>query len=326
MTDVRRRDRPRRARRSPTTVDLSPRNQRRRSVGSRVRRRAGAPPGVRREARARPLVLAAIGSWARPGLRLLLLCVEVSAAIVLIASPAFAAHQIDVSGVHHLNRADVLRRTGLGSAGSVFLVTPEVAERALRADPYVRAVTVRASLPDRVEVSVDEWEPEALVHRDGRHYLLSPEGTVLGPGAGSTVGPAPGQARVELQWAGTGALRIGDHALSGRLLQDLQNIVAAFPAAYGLNVRAIDLAADQQLVVETREGPRILFGQMATEEQVDSLDAKLASLKALSGRVDLGHSHLDYVNLMNQGQPVTRAIPSPSPSPAPSPSAKPKKP
>jgi cell division septal protein FtsQ len=263
-----------------------------------------------------------LGSWTRPGLRLLLLCVEVSAAIVLIASPAFAAHQIDVSGVHHLNPADVLRRTGLGSGGSVFLVTPEIAERALRSDPYVRAVSVRASLPDRVDVSIDEWEPKALVHRDGRDYLLSPEGTVLGGGAGSTVGPGAGQPKVDLLWAGTGTLRSGDHVVSGRLLQDLQNIVAAFPAAYGLNVKAIDLAADQQLVVETREGPRILFGQMVTEEQVDSLDAKLASLKALSGKVDLGHSRLDYVNLMNQNQPVTRAIPSPSPSP----SAKSKKP
>jgi hypothetical protein len=326
MREVRRRERPRRARSSPAGADLSPRNQRRRSVGARVKRRAGAPMAPRREARARRVALAAMASWTRPGLRLLVLCVEVSAAIVLVASPAFAAHQVDVSGINHLNRAEVLRRTGLGSGGSVFMVTPEIAERALRSDPYVRAVSVRASLPDRVEVSVDEWEPKALVHRDGREYLVSPEGTVLGPGAGSTVGPGAGQPKLEVRWAGSGALRTGDHVVSGRLRQDLQNIVAAFPGAYSLNVKAIDLAADQQLVVETREGPRILFGQMVTEEQVNSLDAKLGSLKALSGKVDLGHSQLDYVNLMNQNQPVTRAIPSPSPSPAPSPPAKPKKP
>lgn len=326
MSDTRRSDRPARARRRPAQVDLSPRNQRRRTVGARVRRRAGVPTAPRREGRARHPVLASAGSWARPGLRVLLLCAEVLAAILLVASPVFAAHQVEVSGVHHLSRESLLRRTGLGSGGSLFLVTPETAERSLRSNPYVRAVSVRASLPDRVEVSVDEWEPKALVHRGGHDYLVGPEGTVLGPGLGVTVGPGSGQPKVAVQWAATGSLRSGDHVISGRLLQDLQNIVAAFPAAYGLNVIALDLAADQQLVAETREGPRILFGQMVTEEQVDSLDAKLASLKALSGRVDLGHSKLDYINLMNLYQPVTHTIPSPSPSPAPSPPAKPRKP
>jgi cell division protein FtsQ len=257
-------------------------------------------------------------------LRILVLCVELSAAILLVASPAFAARDIDVSGVHHLTRQEILQRTGLAEGGSLFLVSPQGAENAIRSDPYVRAVSVRASLPDRVEVSIDEWEPLALLHRDGRDYLLSPEGTVLGPAGGATVGTAAGQPAVEVGWAATGALRTGDHAVSGTLLQDLKQIVRAFPTAYGLTVTKVLLAADQQLTLETKEGPRILFGQMVTEEQVSSLDAKLSSLKSLSGKVDLAHSKLDYVNLMNQSQPVTHAIPSPSPSPQPGASAKPK--
>jgi hypothetical protein len=310
------------SRKGAPAVDLSPRNQRRRTVGTRVRRRAGAPAAPAREFPVRQAARAAMGTWARPGLRILLLCVEVSAAILLVASPAFAARNIDISGVHHLTRQDILQRTGLAAGGSLFLVTPQSAENAIRSDPYVRAVIVRTSLPDRVEVSVDEWEPLALLHRDGRDYLLSPEGTVLGPAAGATIGTAAGQPSVEVGWTATGPLRTGDHAVSGRLLQDLKQIVKAFPVAYGLTVTKVFLAADQQLTLETKEGPRILFGQMVTEEQVSSLDAKLSSLKSLSGKVDLAHSKLDYVNLMNQSQPVTHAIPSPSPSPQPS--AKPK--
>ncbi|HEY8740752.1 MAG TPA: FtsQ-type POTRA domain-containing protein [Candidatus Dormibacteraeota bacterium] len=324
MRQTRRPPRSRRAASQKAAVDLSPRNARRRALGTRVRRRVGATPTTTRggfpAARA---ARTAMGRWARPGLRVLVLSLELAAAVLLLASPAFAARQVDVSGVHHLSRADVLGRTGLGAGGSVFLVSPAGAESALRSNPYVRTVTVRASLPDRVDVSIDEWEPLALVHRDGRDYLLSPEGTVLGPGSGVSVGPATGRPHVELSWAATGAMRSGEHAISGRLLQDLKNIQEVFPGAYGLTVKAISLAPDQQLTVETREGPRILFGQMVTGEQVDSLDAKLASLKALSGKVDLAHSKLDYVNLMNQNQPVTRAIPSPSPSPSPSPQKKP---
>ena len=240
--------------------------------------------------------------------------------MLLLTNPAFAARRVDISGAHHLSNADVLRRTGLAQNHSLFLFTPDIAEAALLADPYVRSVTIRTLLPDRVDVAISEWEPLALLHRDGREYLLNSEGTVLGPGTAIVVGPAPGQPHVELSWAAGGALKVGERALSGRLLQDLRNIQEAFPGAYRLNVKAISLAADQQLVIETREGPRILFGQMVTGEQLDSLDAKLASLKVVSSQTDLANAKLDYVNLMNPNQPVTRTIPSPSPSPKPSPS------
>lgn len=238
--------------------------------------------------------------------------------MLLVTNSAFAARQVDVAGIHHLSRGEVLQRGGLTGARNIFVITPENAEAALLIDPYIRAVSVTTSLPNRVEVLVEEWEPLALVHRDGRAYLLNAEGTVLSPALGAAVGVGAGQPRVEVAWAATGALRGGDHALSGLLLQDLQRIQDAFPSVYGLTISAIDLTADQQLTLETREGPRILFGQMVTPEQVSSLDPKLASLKALRSKLDLGHSKLDYINLMNQNQPVTHAIPSPSPSPKPS--------
>jgi hypothetical protein len=321
MTDTRR-SRP--ARRSkPSAVDLSPRNTRRRGVTARARRRATPPSRPRRDRNPVHLLTSLAGSWPRPGLRVLVLCIEVGAAVLMVTSPAFAARQVDVSGIHHLQRSDVLRLGGLSGTRNVFLVTPEAAENALRTDPYVRSVAVTTSLPDRVEVSIEEWEPLGLVHRGGHDYLLNAEGTVLSPATGVTVGPAAGLPHVEVNWAAPGSMRSGDHVLNGLLLQDLKNIQDAFPTAYGLTISAIDLTADQQLTLETREGPRILFGQMVTAEQVASLQGKLASLKALGGKVDLAHSKLDYVNLMNQNQPVTHAIPSPSPSPRPSTSPRP---
>ena len=261
----------------------------------------------------------AAGKWVRPGLRVLVLCLLLSAGVVMVTSPAFAARRVEITGIHHLGSAEILRRTGLGPSRSLFTFTPGAAEAALLQDPYVRSVSIRTILPDRVEVSISEWEPLALLHRDGRDYLLNGEGTVLGAATAVAVGPGVGQPRLELSWAATGALHAGDRALSGRLLQDLHRIQDALPAVYHLEVRAISLAADQQLVVETKQGPRILFGQMVTGEQLDSLDAKLASLKGVASQVDLANSRLDYINLMNPNQPVTRPIPSPSPSPQPSP-------
>lgn len=320
MKDARRR-RPA-PRSKPSTRDLSPRNSRRRGATARGRRGLSPARTAGRQFHPGQFLSSLAGSWTRPGLRVAVLCAEVGAALLLVTNPAFAARQVDVAGVHHLSRGDVLRRGGLNGVRNVFVITPENAESALRTDPYVRTVSVTPSLPNRVEILIQEWEPLGLLHRDGRAYLVNAEGTVLSLAAGTGVGAGAGQPHVEIAWAATGAMRGGDHALSGLLLQDLQRIQDAFPAVYGLTIKAINLTADQQLTLETREGPRILFGQMVTPEQVASLDAKLTSLKALRSRVDLGHSQLDYVNLMNQNQPVTHAIPSPSPSPKPSASPK----
>jgi hypothetical protein len=95
-----------------------------------------------------------------------------------------------------------------------------------------------------------------------------------------------------------------------------------------MELSSFELDANQDLIAYTQvtlpgkppaAGPRILFGQMATAEQLDSLDAKVNALKALAARNDLAHSHLDYINLENPHQPVTHTLPSPSPSPSPSP-------
>lgn len=255
-------------------------------------------------------------------MRLLLLLVELAALPVLLNQPGLAARRIEVTGLRHLSRQQVLDLAGFGDAGSIFLVTPDRAESELRGDPYVRSVSVRATLPDRVVIDLVEWEPLAVVTRAGDRYLLNPEGSVLGRAGAISTGRGGGQPHVAVTMESGGPLRVGEKAVSGRLLDDLVRMQAIFSQAYRLTVSRFVLLADQQLVVETAGGPRILFGQMVTEEQIDSLEAKLGALKSLSQKVDLAHSKLDYVNLMNPGAPVTHAIPSPSPSANPSPSPK----
>jgi cell division septal protein FtsQ len=182
----------------------------------------------------------------------------------------------------------------------------------------VRTVTVRATLPDRVEIELLEWEPLAVLSRGAGFYLLNAEGSVLGRGANGRAGAGPGQPRVALSWDGPGPVRVGQSILKGRLVQDLDRMQAAFPAAYGLTISGFTLDANQKLAALTGSGPRILFGQMATDEQIDSLDSKLAALKSLRSQVDLVNAKLEYVNLENPAAVTTRPIPSPTPTPPPS--------
>jgi hypothetical protein len=130
---------------------------------------------------------------------------------------------------------------------------------------------------------------------------------------------AAGQAnpRLVVTSDGTGPIHAGDKVISGRLLSNLAQIQDAAPGASGLSITGYNVTADGQLIASTSNGPRILFGQMITQEQVDTLQAKVDSLKDLARKIDLVHARLEYVNLENPHQPAVKEIPSPRPSPSP---------
>jgi hypothetical protein len=217
----------------------------------------------------------------------------------------------------------------------LFLIASDRAEAALVTDPYVRSIAVRAELPSSVTVKIDEWQPLAVLTRDGARYLLTDDGHVLGaaPPPGGAPGGAPGGGpggaaggesppALQVSDGRKGVLRAGEMALSGRLLVDMDQIRKAAPGSYRLQIAGFELSADRELVAITTGGPRILFGQMITEEQIGTLDAKLAALSALNAQVPLQGGCLDYVNVMNPSAPTTHC-PSPSPAPSANPAPKP---
>jgi cell division septal protein FtsQ len=280
-----------------------------------LRRRTKASTEPSRRASARDL-----RGLLRPATRLAVLAAELAVLVAFIESPALAVRHIVITGNRQLSRATVLDRAGLGGDASMLLLSTDVAEARLRSNPYVRSVSVRASLPDRVEVELQEWEPLAVVGRGGGFYLLNAQGVVLGIVSDVHTGLGPGEPRVAITWAAPGLLRVGQAALPGRLVQDLDRVSSAFPTAYGLTISGFALDINQKLSANTTLGPRILFGQMATDEQIDSLDAKLGSLRSLRAKILLADPKLDYIDLENPAAVTTRAIPSPTPSVAPSPS------
>jgi cell division septal protein FtsQ len=293
--------------------DLAPPREHGRDRAPGRSRAKTAAPGL-----ARRLALPSIALPARPAVRIAILVLEVVGMTLLVNQPAFAAQRIDVNGAKHLTRGHILDRAGLSTGTSIFMISTSAAESKLAGDPYVRTVSVRTQLPNQVTIQVTEWEAVALVTQGQDHYLLNQEGNVLGVGTDAGTDGGSGQPRLAITQEVQGGLKPGQNAIKSRLLADLDHMQATFPAAYGLAVNRFVVQAGGQMVVETTGGPRILFGQMVTDEQIDSLDPKLAALKSLSGQVDLAHSRLDYITLENPNAPATHTIPSPLPSPRPS--------
>jgi len=249
------------------------------------------------------------------GLAAALAAVELVLAGFLVAGPLFQVRQVDVQGAQRLTPAQVRGLAGLDRPSSVFAVDAATIRRKLTATAWVREATVTTELPDRVVVSVQEWQPVAAYQAgaQGRPLYLSDRGLVLGPAADAAgvlgvqgpAGPEP---------------KVGQAPLELNLLTALVNIQRQLPAMIGQNVTAFQLDGCGNLTMLSGKGWKALFGRVITPEEIAALKHKLAALKSIAGDVNFNSPDLDYVNLMNASEPAVKlksAKPPATPVPAP---------
>lgn len=118
-----------------------------------LRAGAGAPRGHR-------------GRWAlRPPLR-------------LTHTPQLGARTLEVTGISHCSREEVLAAARLTVGSNVLAVDLERAARQIERLPWVARATVTRQLPDTLRVAIEERAPAALVAVGGL-YLASADGTLF---------------------------------------------------------------------------------------------------------------------------------------------------
>jgi len=119
-----------------------------------------------------------LGFSLRPHFRtaVLLACVGVFGYVgwrAVLTSPYFTIRHIDAEPSAHLSRDAILGTIGLERPTNVFRFEPDAAREALLAHPWVAAVTVSETLPDRVQVEIQERRAAGIVVLDGLHLVDS---------------------------------------------------------------------------------------------------------------------------------------------------------
>ncbi|HZQ49595.1 MAG TPA: FtsQ-type POTRA domain-containing protein [Candidatus Dormibacteraeota bacterium] len=236
----------------------------------------------------------------------------------LAFGPAFAIHDILVSGAQHLTPQQVLSASGIDANGSMLSVDPITAQQRLLRQTWIRAAKVQPSLDGTLVLSISEWQPVAAYHAGptGAVFLLSDQAVVLGPaqspkGLTNIQGPAGADPRP------------GDHALDAQLLVALVNIQRGLPGLIGQSVASFIVDSCGNLTLVSTRGWKVYFGRVLTPEEFDSLRDKLAALKAIAGRVNYNSGDLLYINVMNPAEPAAGYKPKAAPTPSPSPGAHP---
>jgi hypothetical protein len=143
--------------------------------------------------------------------------------VVLRSADVFVVRRVIVSPTTHVTVADV--RVAVASAAGVNLLRLSTAdlEKRLRALPYVRNAHVYRHFPDALEVTLTEYEPQAVVEvKGGGRWLVAGDGRVLASAANGSDGLVlVSAAAVDPPAPGATLPKITLDALSlARLLQD----------------------------------------------------------------------------------------------------------
>ncbi len=225
-------------------------------------------------------------------------------------------HQVSITGLAHLSRAQVIRSAGLDGRASVLVLDGDSIRRDLERLPWVRTASVQPLLPDRVAIDIQEWAPVAVYRNGpgGALLYLNDQGTALAPA------PAAGTLPL-VQGGGAADPKLGSHPLDATLLTALVRIQAGFPALYGQPVAAFQLDCVGSLSLTTTKGVTIYFGRVLTPEEFASLSSKLSALKSIAtSDPDVGNpAKVEYINLEDVQQPAVKfkgVKPSPTSSPA----------
>jgi cell division septal protein FtsQ len=252
--------------------------------------------------------------WWR-ALALLLAGAEVFVLVWVLGGELTVVHDVSITGLAHLSRAQVIRSAGLDGRASVLVLDGDSIRRDLERLPWVRTASVQPLLPDRVTIDIQEWAPVA-VYRNGAGgtlLYLNDQGTALAPAAAAGILPL-------VQGGGAGDPKLGSRPLDATLLAALVRIQAAFPAVYGQPVAAFQLDCVGSLSLTTTKGVTIYFGRVLTPEEFASLSFKLSALKSIvASDPDVGNpAKVEYINLEDVQQPAVKfkgVKPSPTPSP-----------
>jgi cell division protein FtsQ len=188
----------------------------------------------------------------------------VGAASLAVHSPLFRARTIDISGISHLTRAQVVRAAGVSSATNVFFADTSAIEARLQAQPWVAEATVVRALPSTLRIVIAERRPVVAVDDGAAFRLLAGDGTLLAV-AHDDEG-LPVVRRPAARARRTVTLTPSDAAAA----------LAPLPPAVGDDVAAVAESAGGGLILRMRSGGAIEYGPPgAAGAKADALAALL---------------------------------------------------
>jgi cell division protein FtsQ len=189
----------------------------------------------------------------------------VAAAVTLTRSPFFDARTIEVRGMSHMARGNVLRIAAITPKTNVFTLDARAAEIRLELDPWVAEATITKDLPSTLVIDIHERVAVAVVESAGVLRLVADDGMLLEAALPRVAVGLPVIAFTDEQELEPSTDAVGGAARA----------IAAMVPTLRHRIDGVSILADGQLRVDLSSGAEVAYG-----EAVD-LPEKATALRAL---------------------------------------------
>ena len=197
----------------------------------------------------------------------------------LAENPAFALKRLDVSGLSHVTRAEVVARAAIDPHRNIWLLDVRAIEARLDALPHVRTARVHRRPPATIRLEIAERVPSACVRAGTSAALIDADDRVLELGCHGDV-PA--------------YVLDATHALApGAFLHDEElTQLEADARALGAGARFVSFAHDRfgELVATRSDGIAVQFGD---EDQLERKQRLVGPILAELGPQAAGVASVD---------------------------------
>lgn len=222
---------------------------------------------------------------------------------MLYVSRSWIAHarEIEVTGVAHLSRVDVVARAGVSRETNVVWLDEPALERRLESLPWVADADVGVAFPTTIRIAVVERVPVAIVTDGTSRTLIAADGTRLGPAARTR-----GLPRIELSGPPADGARPSVSVSTASANLALPSPRAASRALGSMRpelrsaIRRVTVHVDGTLEMRMLDGVLVRYGSDAHPE------AKARALGRILAWAGATGARLSHVNVAAPRAPAVR--------------------
>ncbi|OED34682.1 hypothetical protein AB834_06280 [PVC group bacterium (ex Bugula neritina AB1)] len=194
-------------------------------------------------------------------------------------SEMFLLRKIRVQGQKRLKQSDIQKILHLPSEQHIFDINMRKMVNRLLAHPYVKKAHMTRTLPDTLDVSLEERMPYLIFLYGGHHYEVDEEGYIMRMMNDYREGEEPLVKGIEYLEE---KLVVGQRSSSLKMLKALEVLQTFFlsDVAIFLKIKTVDISNIKQVALITRNNIKIYMGGSDFQKKLKALSVILHKKKA----------------------------------------------
>lgn len=109
----------------------------------------------------------------------ILLTIIIGLVILFFVSDLFAITQIDISGNNQINQEQIMLLSSINLNDNILLLSKHRVEKSIKENPYIKEVTIKKKLPDKIEIVIEEREKSFVLRTSKEYVYIDTQGYIL---------------------------------------------------------------------------------------------------------------------------------------------------